>query len=96
MPRVHERPKFALDFLTKARRMSFPGSLTMGLWRMAEPGSSIPSSDCGERCNNVTHNRCHERFADFKDAVLTFLQTKVPKVNQSPKRLAHHVRQSFR
>jgi hypothetical protein len=28
--------------------------------------------------------------------VLTFLQTKVPKVNQSPKRLAHHVRQSFR
>ncbi len=50
----------------------------------------------GEMHKNVTHNRCHERFADFKDAVLTFLQTKVPKANQSPKRLAHHVRQSFR
>ena len=33
----------------------------------------------GEMHKNVTHNRCHERFADFKDAVLTFLNTNVPK-----------------
>jgi hypothetical protein len=32
-----------------------------------------------EMHKNVTHNRCHERFADFKDAALTFLNTNVPK-----------------
>ncbi len=27
---------------------------------------------------NVTHNRCHERFADFRHAMLTFLREEVP------------------
>ena len=28
---------------------------------------------------HITHNRCYERFADFKDAVLTFLREDVPR-----------------
>jgi hypothetical protein len=28
---------------------------------------------------HVTHNRCHETFADFKTAVLTFLREEVPR-----------------
>ena len=26
---------------------------------------------------HITHNRCHETFADFSDAILTFLREKV-------------------
>jgi transposase len=33
----------------------------------------------GEMHKTVTHNRCHARFADFKDALLTFLCKDVPK-----------------
>jgi transposase len=32
----------------------------------------------GQMHKNVTHNRCHERFADFKAAVMTFLDKTVP------------------
>jgi transposase len=28
---------------------------------------------------HITHNRCHEKFADFRDAMLTFLREEVPK-----------------
>jgi transposase len=28
---------------------------------------------------HITHNRCYERFADFKDAMLTFLREEVPR-----------------
>ena len=28
---------------------------------------------------HVTHNRCHERFADFSNAILTFLRNEVPR-----------------
>jgi hypothetical protein len=28
---------------------------------------------------HTTHNRCYERFADFRDAMLTFLRQEVPK-----------------
>jgi hypothetical protein len=28
---------------------------------------------------HVTHNRCHESFADFKAAILTFLHEEVPR-----------------
>ena len=27
----------------------------------------------------ITHNRCSERFADFRDAILTFLREEVPR-----------------
>ena len=33
----------------------------------------------GEMHKRVTHNRCHDRFADFKNAVLTFLSKEVPR-----------------
>lgn len=33
----------------------------------------------GEMHRNITHNRCHDRFADFRSAVLSFLRTDVPK-----------------
>ncbi len=28
---------------------------------------------------HTTHNRCYERFADFRDAMLTFLREDVPR-----------------
>ena len=28
---------------------------------------------------HITHNRCYERFADFKSAILTFLREEVPR-----------------
>ena len=28
---------------------------------------------------HITHNRCYERFADFRDAMLTFLREEVPR-----------------
>jgi hypothetical protein len=28
---------------------------------------------------HITHNRCHETFADFKNAILTFLREEVPR-----------------
>ena len=28
---------------------------------------------------HVTHNRCHETFAEFRDAILTFLRQEVPR-----------------
>jgi hypothetical protein len=28
---------------------------------------------------HITHNRCHETFADFRDAILTFLREEVPR-----------------
>ena len=28
---------------------------------------------------HITHNRCYERFADFRDAILTFLREEVPR-----------------
>jgi transposase len=28
---------------------------------------------------HVTHNRCHETFAEFRDAILTFLREQVPR-----------------
>jgi hypothetical protein len=27
---------------------------------------------------HITHNRCHKTFADFRDAILTFLRDEVP------------------
>jgi len=47
----------------------------------------------GEMHKNVTHNRSHERFADFKAAVLTFLQTTVP---QNWRTLCDKVSDNFR
>jgi transposase len=42
---------------------------------------------------NVTHNRCHDRFADFSSAVLNFLRTEVP---QNWRDLCDHVSDNFR
>jgi hypothetical protein len=28
---------------------------------------------------HITHNRCHETFADFRDSILTFLREEVPR-----------------
>jgi hypothetical protein len=28
---------------------------------------------------HITHNQCHETFADFSDAILTFLREEVPR-----------------
>jgi hypothetical protein len=28
---------------------------------------------------HITHNRCYQRFADFRDAMLTFLREEVPR-----------------
>ena len=33
----------------------------------------------GQMHKHVTHNRCHPRFADFKEAIMTFLRSDVPK-----------------
>src|SRR5271165_5185940 len=61
-------------------------------WRGRSAGSSFTSSRpivsasgliCGRLWGlmhkHVTHNRCHETFADFSEAVLTFLRDEVPR-----------------
>jgi transposase len=60
---------------------------------LAQPGCRIklhfippycPHLDSIERLwglmhKHITHNRCHETFADFRDAILTFLREEVPR-----------------
>jgi transposase len=60
---------------------------------LAQPGCRIrlhfipaycPHLDSIERLwglmhRHITHNRCHKTFADFRDAILTFLRDEVPK-----------------
>lgn len=47
----------------------------------------------GQMHKAVTHNRCHARFADFKDALLDFLRTEVPRTWRT---LCDHVSDNFR
>ncbi len=60
-------------------------------WRDPAAGSSSTSSrrDCrhldpierlwGLMHKHITHNKCHETFRDFSDAILTFLREEVPR-----------------
>jgi hypothetical protein len=42
---------------------------------------------------HITHNRCHETYADFRNAILTFLREEVPR---NWRQHCDHVTDNFR
>jgi transposase len=48
---------------------------------------------------HIMHNRCYERFADFRDAMLTFLRKEVPRLGcilrRRIRQLPYHLAQGF-